>query len=349
MTTDFVRALRERLRGDVYADDVARGIYATDASNYQLSPLAVAVPRDRDDARAAVALAAEHGVPILPRGGGTSLAGQTVGDALVLDFSKHVNRLLELDAESRWVRVEPGLVRDELNALLAPHGLCFAPDPATSSRANVGGMIGNNSSGTKSILYGKTIDHVLGLDVLLADGTELALAELSPEDWRARASGSGREAEPVSRSAETGIVTRSAMAATTSSMRARPILSPSGRPWAKAMPELVVAIAWKPDFSMSTALPGSQALGSSRRSGPACSDRNPLPLARCSWLSIVVILLSTRSGCRRRRDQDGGVPSVRLYLAACSGRPQVSYRAIRLFKTSTASRDSFPLADSTAE
>jgi FAD/FMN-containing dehydrogenase len=118
----------------------------------------VAAPRDRDDARAAVALAAEHGVPILPRGGGTSLAGQTVGAALVLDFSKHMNRLLELDAGQRWARVEPGLVRDELNARLAEHGLCFAPDPATSSRANVGGMIGNNSSGTKSILYGKTID-----------------------------------------------------------------------------------------------------------------------------------------------------------------------------------------------
>ena len=195
MTTDFVRALRERLRGDVYADDVARGIYATDASNYQMTPLAVAAPRDRDDARAAVALAAEHGVPILPRGGGTSLAGQTVGAALVLDFSKHMNRLLELDAGQRWARVEPGLVRDELNARLAEHGLCFAPDPATSSRANVGGMIGNNSSGTKSILYGKTIDHVHGLDVLLADGTELSLGELSPEAYRARASGSGREAE----------------------------------------------------------------------------------------------------------------------------------------------------------
>ncbi len=175
--TAFERDLRRRVRGEVYFDRVTRGIYATDASNYQIMPVAVVLPRDQADVYAAVATAAVYGVPILPRGGGTSLAGQTVAAAMVLDFSKHMNAVLELDVERRRVRVEPGLVRDELNAAVAGYGLHFAPDPATASRANVGGMIGNNSSGTKSILFGKTIDHVLALKVLLADGSVVELDE----------------------------------------------------------------------------------------------------------------------------------------------------------------------------
>ncbi len=175
--TAFEKDLRRRVRGDVLFDAVSRGIYATDASNYQIPPVAVVVPRDEADVVAAVAVAAEHGVPILPRGGGTSLAGQTVAAAMVLDFSKHLNAVLELDVPGRRVRVQPGLVRDELNVQLAEHGLHFAPDPATANRANVGGMIGNNSSGTKSILFGKTIDHVEALKVLLADGEVIELSE----------------------------------------------------------------------------------------------------------------------------------------------------------------------------
>ena len=190
------RHLLRRIRGDVLIDDVSRGIYATDASNYQIRPVAVVVPRDRDDVRAAVRIAAEHGVSILPRGGGTSLAGQTVGESLVLDFSKYMHRILELDVARRRVRVEPGLVRDELNAAVAEHGLHFAPDPATASRANVGGMIGNNSSGTKSILFGKTIDHVLALEVLLVDGTVLELGE-TDRAALAEAEMGSREAEII--------------------------------------------------------------------------------------------------------------------------------------------------------
>ena len=173
----FERDLRRRVRGEVCFDRVTRGIFATDASNYQIQPVAVVLPLDEADVRAAVTVAAEHGVPILPRGGGTSLAGQTVAAAMVLDLSKHRNAILELDVERRRVRVQPGLVRDELNAQVAEHGLHFAPDPATASRANVGGMIGNNSSGTKSILFGKTIDHVVALKVLLADGSVVELGE----------------------------------------------------------------------------------------------------------------------------------------------------------------------------
>ena len=187
--------LRHAVRGEVLTDEVSLGLYATDASNYQILPVVVVLPRDANDVESAVAIAVRHRLPILPRGGGTSLAGQTVAAAMVLDLSKYMNRILELDVEARTVRVEPGLVRDELNAAVAEHGLHFAPDPATANRANVGGMIGNNSSGTKSILFGKTIDHVEELRVLLADGTILDLRQLSSDELAARTVGSGREAE----------------------------------------------------------------------------------------------------------------------------------------------------------
>ncbi len=191
----FERALRDRIRGEVAFDDLTRGLYATDASIYQIHPVAVVTPIDEADARAAIELAGRHGVSITPRGGGTGLAGQAVGASLVLDFSKHMNRVLEVNVDQRWVRVQAGLVRDELNAMLAPHGLHFAPDPATTNRANVGGMIANNSSGMRSIIFGKTIDHVLETRVLLSDGEEMAFAECDPERYRAHASGAGREAE----------------------------------------------------------------------------------------------------------------------------------------------------------
>src|SRR5690606_17593658 len=132
---------------------------------------------------------------ILPRGGGTSLAGQTVGKAVVLDFSKYMNRILELNEKERWVRVQPRVVRDELNAELARYGLHFSPDPATANRANIGGMVSNNSSGTKSILFGKTVDHILEAKVLLADGTTMVLKECSEEDYNRKASQQDREGE----------------------------------------------------------------------------------------------------------------------------------------------------------
>jgi FAD/FMN-containing dehydrogenase/Fe-S oxidoreductase len=189
----FIEDLRQNLRGEVLADDISLGIYATDASVYQIKPVAVALPKDEADVEAALRIAADHDIAILPRGAGTSLAGQTVGDALVLDFSKYMDQVLELNASQRWVRVQPGIVRDELNAFLAPHGLHFAPDPATSSRANAGGMVGNNSSGTKSILYGKTVDHVLEARVMLTDGTVLHLEELDEAAYREKAAKDDRE------------------------------------------------------------------------------------------------------------------------------------------------------------
>lgn len=181
-TETYLSAFQNQLKGEVQGDAYTLGLYATDASVYQMTPKVVITPKDEEDVLNALKIAREHKLNVLPRGGGTSLAGQTVGDALVLDFSRHMNQVIELNVEEKWVRVQPGMVRDELNAFLKPHGLHFAPDPATSSRANVGGMIGNNSSGTKSILYGKTVDHVLGLKVALADGQVLELDEKSPEE-----------------------------------------------------------------------------------------------------------------------------------------------------------------------
>jgi FAD/FMN-containing dehydrogenase/Fe-S oxidoreductase len=195
MPNAFHQALRKHLSGEVLTDEYSLGLYSTDASVYQIRPLAVVCPRNEEEVKQAVRLAREHAVSILPRGGGTSLAGQTVGKSLVLDFSRHLNRVLELNVREQWVRVQPGMVRDELNAYLQAFGLHFAPDPATSSRANVGGMVGNNSSGTKSILYGKTVDHVLEAKVLLADGTELHLKEHAPAAYAAIATQSDREGE----------------------------------------------------------------------------------------------------------------------------------------------------------
>jgi len=191
---DFQQALRSCISGDVSFDEVTRGIYATDASIYQITPVAVVLPRDETDVRAAVKTAAEYNVSILPRGAGTSLGGQAVGTCMVVDFSKYMNKILELNVEDRWVIVQPGIILDELNAELARHGLFFAPDPATGSRATIGGLMGNNSSGTKSIIYGRTCDHVLAGNVLLSDGTTLELEELSLSDYDRRVKSGGADA-----------------------------------------------------------------------------------------------------------------------------------------------------------
>ena len=154
---------------------MSRALYSTDASVYQIEPLGVVIPRSAEAVVNAVAIAARHGVPITPRGGGTSQAGQSIGSGLVLDTSKHLNRILEINPDQHWARVEPGVVLDELNAALRPHHLRFAPDVSSASRATVGGMMANNSSGARSVLYGKTIDHVIEQRVVLSDGTAGAL------------------------------------------------------------------------------------------------------------------------------------------------------------------------------
>lgn len=164
------RALRERVSGEVRFDAKTRLLYSTDASIYQILPVGVVLPRSTDDVVAAVTLAAEFGVPVLPRGGGTALAGQTVGAAVVLDFTKHMDRVLSIDPDGRRARVQPGVRLDRLNRAAAPYGLHFGPDPATIRQCALGGMIGNNSCGARSLVYGKTGDHVHSLDCVLADG-----------------------------------------------------------------------------------------------------------------------------------------------------------------------------------
>lgn len=180
VTEKLKRDLRDAVRGEVSFDPVIRGIHATDASHYQIFPACVVAPLDQADVQAALAFAAAYEMPITPRGGATALSGQTFGPGMVLDLSRHVNRVLEINADQCWARVQPGVVRDHLNQQLAPHGLQFAPDPATSSRATVGGMIGNNSAGTRSIVHGRTVDHVLETEVVLTGGRQLSLKEFNP-------------------------------------------------------------------------------------------------------------------------------------------------------------------------
>jgi len=178
-------ALRRALEGDVRADPYTRHLYAADASMYAVTPLLVAFPCSADDVAAAVEIAGAHGVPVVSRGGGTSLAGQAAGGrGIVLDHSRHRDAIGEIDVANRRVRVEPGVVQEALNRAAKPHGLGFGPDTSTANRATLGGMIGNNSSGSASILHGTTIDHVLELEVVLADGTR---ATFGPGGGAARA------------------------------------------------------------------------------------------------------------------------------------------------------------------
>ncbi|MFJ4477940.1 FAD-binding and (Fe-S)-binding domain-containing protein [Streptomyces xanthochromogenes] len=182
--------LRRALDGEVRFDHYTRQLFSRDASMYAITPLGVAFPRTADDVQAAVQVAGELGVPIVPRGAGTSLAGQTVGAGLVLDLSRHLDSILEVDPEARTALVEPGVVQEHLNRAAAPHGLMFGPDTSTSDRATIGGMIGNNSAGSGSLRHGMTIDHVRGLDVVLSDAGRAHFAPLDEPERLRRASSS---------------------------------------------------------------------------------------------------------------------------------------------------------------
>jgi FAD/FMN-containing dehydrogenase/Fe-S oxidoreductase len=179
------RALESRVKGDVRFDAVSRALYSTDASIYQLEPVGVVVPRTREDVITAVELCGRFHCSITMRGGGTSQAGQAIGRGLVIDTSRYLNRVLEISAEERWVRVEPGIVLDELNHALKPFALRFAPDVSTASRATVGGMMANNSSGARSVYYGKTIDHVIEQEVLLSDGSMVSARQWTERELEA--------------------------------------------------------------------------------------------------------------------------------------------------------------------
>ena len=176
------RDLESQIDGEVRFDKVSRALYSTDASVYQIEPTGVVVVKSREDIVRAVNICKKHRCPLTMRGGGTSQAGQAIGEGLQVDTSKYFNRLLEVNAAERWARVEPGIVLDELNAALRPHNLRFAPDISTASRATVGGMMANNSSGARSVMYGKTIDHVLEQEVVLSDGSVVHFRPLARAD-----------------------------------------------------------------------------------------------------------------------------------------------------------------------
>ena len=194
-TAELQQELQRRISGDVRFDDFSRVLYSTDASIYQMKPMGVVIPRNADDVQAAVEVAAKHGVPILPRCGGTSLAGQGINTGLVLDFSKHMNQLLEVNAEEGWARVQPGIVLDHLNRDLYRHGYHYAPDPTTSNRACVGGGIGNNTCGSHSVIYGKTVDHIMEVQTVLSDGSRARFGRIDASELEGRLSGDTLEAQ----------------------------------------------------------------------------------------------------------------------------------------------------------
>src|SRR5207248_1200434 len=172
-------ALKREIKGEVRFDNGSRALYSTDASNYRQVPIGVVLPHDANDVIATVALARKFGAPILARGGGTSLAGQCCNVAVVMDFSKYMNRIIELDLKEKFARVEPGLVLDDLRNRAEQHTLTFGPDPATHSRCTIGGMIGNNSCGVHALMAGKTVDNIEELDILTYDGVRLRVGATS--------------------------------------------------------------------------------------------------------------------------------------------------------------------------
>ncbi|MCP5100437.1 MAG: FAD-binding oxidoreductase, partial [Chloroflexi bacterium] len=171
-------------QGDVRTDFYNRLLYSTDASIYQVMPHGVFLPELIDDVQTAVSLASQHNIPILARTAGSSLAGQAVNEALVIDFTRHLDQILELNVEERWVRVQPGVVLDSLNAYLRPFNLQFGPDPASANRAAMGGIISNNSTGSHSILYGMAADHILQANVILNDGSSATFGAISPAELK---------------------------------------------------------------------------------------------------------------------------------------------------------------------
>ena len=184
LMTRVANELKWKVSGEVRFDDRARALYATDASPYEIQPYGVVLPRTLEDIAHTLEVARQYNLPVLPRGGGTSLAGQTVGQAIVVDVSKYMTKIIDFDAEAGTVRVEPGVVRDELNAFLKPHKLQFTPDVSTTNRSNIGGMVANNSAGTRSIKYGKSVDQTVSMNVMFMDGSVAELRELNADELK---------------------------------------------------------------------------------------------------------------------------------------------------------------------
>ncbi|MEZ4796230.1 MAG: FAD-linked oxidase C-terminal domain-containing protein [Flavobacteriaceae bacterium] len=179
-----LNTLQQQLSGDLHYDNMMRALYATDASVYRELPLAVALPKNSNDIKELIKFANKKNISLIPRAAGTSLAGQCVGDGIVVDISKHFNQILEINTNENWVRVQPGVVRDQLNVFLQPYGLFFGPNTSTANRCMIGGMVGNNSCGSASIVYGSTRDHVLELKAILSDGSEVVFNQNSIDEFQ---------------------------------------------------------------------------------------------------------------------------------------------------------------------
>src|SRR5437773_2777630 len=196
---ELERELARTVRGEVQFDRGSRALYATDGSNYRQIPIGLVMPRDNADVIAAVAACRKYGAPVLARGAGTSLAGQCCNVAVVVDFTKYMNRILELDSDARFARVQLVVVLDSLRNRAEMHQLTFAPDPSTHNRCTIGGMIGNNSCGTHSLLGGKTVDNVEELRILLYDGSQMTVGATSGAEFAQIIAQGGRRGEIYSR------------------------------------------------------------------------------------------------------------------------------------------------------
>jgi FAD/FMN-containing dehydrogenase/Fe-S oxidoreductase len=181
-----LKSLSKELAGDLFYDKMIRTLYATDASSYREMPLAVAIPKSKEDISKLIQFAAENHTSLIPRTAGTSLAGQVVGNGIIVDVSKHFTEIIELNKEEGWVRVQPGVIRDELNLFLKPHGLFFGPETSTANRAMIGGMVGNNSCGSNSVIYRSTREHLLEVTAFLSDGSEVVFKTMTTDDFHAK-------------------------------------------------------------------------------------------------------------------------------------------------------------------
>jgi FAD/FMN-containing dehydrogenase/Fe-S oxidoreductase len=192
--TAALQQLGKQLTGDLFFDTTMRTLYATDASAYREMPLAVAIPKTTDDIKKLIAFALANKTSLIPRTAGTSLAGQVVGNGIIVDVSKHFTSIIELNTEEHWVRVQPGVIRDELNMFLKPHGLFFGPETSTANRAMMGGMVGNNSCGSNSVVYRSTREHLLEVKAILSDGTEAEFKTIGLDDFHTKCEGETLEA-----------------------------------------------------------------------------------------------------------------------------------------------------------
>lgn len=189
LTPQMMEELKRNFQGELYFDETHKILYATDASAYREKPIAVSLPKTKEDIIQLIHFARKHHLSLIPRAAGTSLAGQVVGNGIVVDISKYFNQILEINTEEKWVRVQPGVVRDELNMALKPLGLFFGPETSTSNRCMMGGMLGNNACGAHSLVYGSTRDHTLEVNTILSDGSEAVFKPLSSKEFEAKTRG----------------------------------------------------------------------------------------------------------------------------------------------------------------